>query len=157
MKETLYRTLALGALAGLRSLSAPALLSHYLSQHKNPDLKGSPLHYLGNSNVSLALKGLAASELVGDKMPNIPDRTKLPSLAMRGACGALVGAALYMLDNKKPWEGAAIGGAAAVASTYASYYLRQFLDQHTPLTDPAMGLIEDLLTVGSGMKVANDV
>lgn len=154
MENKLYKALAFGVLAGMRSLAAPMLLSHFLSKNENSPLQNTPLRFLGNGTVALALKGLAASEMAGDKIPNAPDRIKAPSLLMRGASGALVGAAVYMMDNGKALEGAAIGAAAAVGATYGSFYLRRYLSGHTSFADPVFGALEDALVIGSGMKAA---
>ncbi|WP_345156417.1 DUF4126 family protein [Pontibacter saemangeumensis] len=154
MENTLYKALAFGALAGLRSQAAPMLLSHFLSKNHSSPLQRTPLRFLGNAKVAMALKGLAASEMAGDKLPQAPDRIAVPSLFVRGASGALVGAAVYMMSNEKAFKGAAIGAAAAVAATYGSFYLRQYLSGHTRLADPVLGAIEDALVIGSGMKAA---
>lgn len=154
MNDTLLKTLAFGALAGMRSLAAPTLLSHFLSENENSPLQDTPLKFLGNSTVAMVLKGLAASEMVGDKVPGVPDRIELPSLMMRSASGALAGAAVYMMNNKKAAEGAAIGAAAAIAATYGSFYLRKTLSEKTSLADPIYGALEDALVIASGIKAA---
>lgn len=154
MRKLLYQTLALGALAGMRSLSAPALLSRSLSESGDGQLRDTPLHLLENKTVATVLGGLAASELLGDKIPNIPNRIDPPALIMRGASGALVGAALYLGQRKKVAEGAAIGAAAAIAATFASFYLRQSLGKATGIADPVFGVFEDALVVGTGLKAA---
>lgn len=154
MNNTLYKTLAFGALAGMRSLAAPTLLSHFLSRDGKSLLQDTPLSFLGNSTVAMILKGLAASEMVGDKVPGVPDRIEPPSLIMRSASGALAGAALYLMNNKKAYEGAAIGAAAAIAATYGTFYLRKTLSKNTSLADPIYGALEDALVVASGFKAA---
>lgn len=154
MENKLYKALAFGALAGMRSLTAPMLLSHYMSKSISNPLQHTPLRFLGTSTAALALKGLAASEMAGDKIPNAPDRIILPSLLMRSASGALVGAAVYLMNNGKAFEGAAIGAVAAMGATYGSFYLRQYLSAHTRFADPVFGVLEDALVVGSGMKAA---
>ncbi|WP_162053270.1 DUF4126 family protein [Pontibacter pamirensis] len=154
MNNTLYKTLAFGALAGMRSLAAPTLISHFVSQDENSPLQNTPLRFLGNSTVAMVLKGLAASELVGDKVPGVPDRIELPSLIMRSATGAVAGAAIYLINHKKAVEGAAIGAAAAIAATYGSFYLRKTLCEKTSLADPIYGALEDALVIASGIKAA---
>ncbi|GAB3530018.1 DUF4126 family protein [Pontibacter brevis] len=154
MNNTLYKALAFGALAGMRSLAAPTLLSHFLSEAGSAPLRNTPLRFLGNSTVAMVLKGLAASEMLGDKVPGVPDRIEPPSLVMRSASGALAGAAVYMMNNRKAIEGAAVGAAAAVAATYGSFYLRKTLCEKTSLADPIFGALEDALVIASGMQAA---
>ena len=154
MNDTLYKALAFGALAGMRSLAAPTVLSHFISRDDSSPLQDTPLRFLGSSTAAMVLKGLAATEMVGDKVPGVPDRIEPPSLIMRGASGALAGAAIYLMNHKKALEGAAIGAAAAIATTYASFYLRKTLSEKTSLADPVFGALEDALVVASGMKAA---
>ena len=142
----------MGALAGMRAVSAPALLSRTLSDDNNSALASTPFRFLQNKYVANALTGLAATEIIGDKMPDVPDRIELPSLLVRTASGALVGAALYLGNREKALEGAAIGAAAAIAGTYASFYLRRALNRNSALTNPVLGAIEDALVMGSGIQ-----
>ena len=154
MKKTLYKALSLGALAGMRSLSAPAMLSRHLSEQRNGYLATTPLHYLQNKTVANALSVVAATELLGDKVPGVPDRTNLPSLLMRAASGAVVGATVYVGNHQKLWQGAALGAAAAIAATYASFYLRKTLSEKTSMADPVVGTLEDALVLASGLQAA---
>ncbi|WP_299754939.1 DUF4126 family protein [uncultured Pontibacter sp.] len=154
MEKTLYKTLAMGALAGMRSLSAPALLSRALNENKNGALAATPLKYLQNKYVANTLTGLAATELLGDKIPGVPDRIEVPSLLFRATSGAVVGAAVYASNHEKLLKGAAIGAAAAVAATYLSFYLRKTLCEKTTIADPVIGALEDALVLGSGLKAA---
>jgi len=152
--KAIYKAMALGALAGMRSLSAPALLSRALPDKHHVDLAGTPLRFLQNRYVSYTLMGLAATELLGDKLPVAPDRIEKPSLLMRAGSGAMVGAAVYAGNRKSMTTGAAIGAVAAVAATYASFYLRKILGDRTHIADPVIGILEDVLVVGSGLKAA---
>ncbi|WP_276496987.1 DUF4126 family protein [Pontibacter litorisediminis] len=152
--KVLYKALAMGALAGMRSLSAPALLSHVLLDQKNGALANTPLRFLQNKYVANTLAGLAATELLGDKLPAAPDRTVVSSLLMRAASGAVVGAAVYGSRHRSLAEGAALGAAAAVAATYASFYLRKTLCEKTSLADPVIGALEDALVLTGGLQAA---
>ncbi|MCJ8165080.1 DUF4126 family protein [Pontibacter sp. E15-1] len=154
MKKILYKTMALGAFSGMRSMAGPTLVSHFVCKDKNSPLKHTPLRLLGNENVALLLKGLAGGELVGDKLPSAPDRIAAPSLVVRGASGALVGAAVYLMHDGKGLHGAFVGATAAIGATFASFYLRKYLSEHTSLADPILGALEDALVVGGGLKAA---
>ncbi|WP_073854950.1 DUF4126 family protein [Pontibacter flavimaris] len=154
MKTELYKALAMGALAGMRSLAAPALLSSALQENPQGGLSGTPLAFLQNKYVAYALTGLAATELLGDKLPVAPDRIILPSLLMRAGSGAVVGAAIFAGSYKSMTKGALAGASAAVAATYASFYLRKFLSDKTEIADPVLGMLEDTLVLGAGLKAA---
>ncbi len=144
----------MGAIAGMRSMSAPALISHHLHNKPSYMLAGSPLRYLQHNWVAAGLKVLAASELAGDKMPQAADRIIWPSLAARAASGALVGATVFATHRQKPLVGALVGAAAAIAATYASFYGRKALGNHTSLPDAAWGAVEDVITIGAGWAIS---
>jgi uncharacterized membrane protein len=153
-KHTHYwKTIGLGAVAGIRSLAAPVLLSQEFSKIDPERLKGSPLRYLQASPIATGLKLLAAVELAGDKLPTAPDRTALPSLLARTASGALVGAALFTASRDKALTGALIGGLAALAGTYGSFYLRRALNKTGKVPNLISGLMEDAVMISSGLAM----
>lgn len=148
-----WKAFGLGTVAGIRSLVAPVLLSEELSKIDPLRLKSSPLRYLQAGPVAAGLKFLAAGELAGDKLPQIPDRTTLPSLLVRTGSGALVGAALFSANNDQPLKGALIGGLAALAATYGSFYLRQALNKYGEVPNVISGLLEDAMLLSSGLAM----
>jgi uncharacterized membrane protein len=148
-----WKALGLGVIAGMRSLAAPALLSQELSRVNPELLKASPLRFLQAGPVATGLKLLATAELAGDKLPRIPDRTALPSLVVRTTSGALVGAALFMASQDKPLKGAVIGGMAALAGTYGSFYLRRALSKYGKVSNIVSGVMEDAVLLSSGLAM----
>ena len=72
--RTLALAAGLGAVTGLRSLTAPALLSRRLAHRPGRDRGAARLLTLGPVPALLALG--AVGELVADKTPSIPDRTE---------------------------------------------------------------------------------
>jgi uncharacterized membrane protein len=148
-----WKVIGLGAAAGIRSMAAPVLLSQELSKIDPLLLKGSLLRHLQSGPLATGLKLLAAGELAGDKLPQIPDRTTLPSLAVRTASGALVGAALFTANRDQPLTGALLGGLAALASTYGSFYLRRALNRSGKVPNVISGLLEDAVLVSSGLAM----
>lgn len=144
------QALGLGAIAGMRSMSAPALLSHFLSQSPASRLGGSPLHYLQSGKLATGMKLLAVAELVADKIPHVPDRTMPPSLVVRTLSGALVGATLSEAYGESKVTGALLGGLGAIAASYAFLFLRKKLTQSTPLPDAAFAVAEDILAISAG-------
>jgi uncharacterized membrane protein len=156
MSQQLRQTLALGAMAGMRSMTAPATISHALAKNNSHALAGSPLRFLQSPTVAKVLKGLAVSEMAADKMPGMPDRTSPPILGGRILAGALVGAAAYKAKNDNMLAGALIGGSMAVAATYGALYLRKALGRTTGLPDTIWAVLEDSLVLKSAVAVAND-
>lgn len=145
----------LGVIAGMRSMTAPAALSHHLSHHPANGLGHSKFRFLRSPIFSTASKLLAAGEMIGDKAPQMPDRIKPASLAVRAASGGMVGAAVFKYHTQKVWQGAVIGGAAAVASTFLSFYLRKRVGRQLNLTDKAVGVVEDVIAASSGAAIMN--
>lgn len=156
-KKAIKVAVGLGVIAGMRSMAAPALLSHYLTQRPQQGLVHSKLNFLRSPIFSKIAKVLAAGEMAGDKAPQIPDRIKPVSLAGRAASGALVGATAFIFNKEKAWQGLLIGGAAAVASTFITFYLRKNAGKSTNLNDKIVGTVEDAIVIGSGMAVAKSM
>lgn len=146
-----WQVIGLGALAGMRSTSAPVIVSHILSHHQSKKLDHSPLRFMQSKNVALALKVLAIGEIIGDKLPSAPNRIKPAVLAFRMLSGAFAGASVYKATGGK----VAMGGAAAFASTFGSYFLRKNAVKTSHVIDPIVGAIEDALVIGSGVELSN--
>ena len=53
---TIWRTLGLGAIAGMRSVAAPAILSRSVVEGRVGSLEGTPFAAIGSSRVSTALR-----------------------------------------------------------------------------------------------------
>jgi len=89
-------------------------------------------------------------ELVIDKLPGVGDRTAPIGVAARAISGAVSSATLAAADGRSKWLGALLGGAGAIASTYALFHLRAALHRSTPVPDFVVGLAEDALVFGLG-------
>ena len=145
-----WPVMGFATLAGMRSLSAPALLSHYLSRQPTAGLTGSPLRLLQKSATATVLKVLAAGEMVADKLPGTPNRTAPPVLLGRLLSGALVGAAWYRSRHGSALGGGVLGGLAAVAATFVSYALRTGISKESGVPVALVGVGEDALVLAGG-------
>lgn len=152
IKKKLTQALGLAAIAGLRSMSAPALLSDYMEKHPSRRLRKTRFNFMQSGKTASLLKVLAAAEMVGDKLPGAPKRIKTSALLGRGLSGALVGATLGRTQRKK-YFGGAIGMLSAIAATYGSFYLRKKLSKKTGIPDVVWGALEDILVMRSGQKL----
>ena len=156
MIRTYLNAFQIGIVAGMRAMTAPALVSHKLS-HTHPDpLPGSPLHFLTSSKVATTFAVLAGGELIGDKVPNSPARTTLPQLSARVVSGAMSGAALTEADGQPLAYGAVLGALGAVAGTFAFFHLRHWLTHEKDLPDPLVALAEDALAISAGWLIVNE-
>ena len=147
--STLALAAGIGFIAGLRSMAAPALVSHYLSQRP----QGRTASLLASRRTAKILKLLAAGEMAGDKTPFIPNRTDPSALAGRVLSGALSGAALADSRGGSPLGAALIGSATALGSTFLAYNLRREAGRRSGIPDFLLGLVEDVVVLTAGAKI----
>jgi uncharacterized membrane protein len=152
--KSLLQAIGIGALAGMRTLSAPVIASHILSHNPSKKLEKSPLKFMQSTTVATVLKILSVTELIADKLPSTPNRTAPVGVAGRCLSGALAGASIYKAIGGKWLTGALIGGATAIAATYGSYYLRKNIVKANHIADPWIGAAEDALVIGAGIGLS---
>ena len=146
-----WQVLGIGALAGMRTSSAPVITSHILSHHHSKNLEQSPLSFMQSKTVANTLKIIAISELVVDKLPSTPNRIKPAGVVFRCLAGALAGASINKATGGKVITGALLGASSAFVSTYLSYMLRKATVKNTGIIDPIIGAVEDALVIGAGV------
>ncbi len=142
----------MGAVAGLRSMSSPAIVSQFVRSGLLP-IGHSPISFLNRSATAKTMAALALGELVADKLPFMPKRTKAPSVIARGVTGGLSGAAICSSKRKSVLAGALIGAAAAIGATYGAYQLRRWAGKKFHTADPIIAIVEDVVVAGCGMLV----
>lgn len=152
MLRTYLNAFQIGLVAGMRAMSAPALVSHKLSHTLLNPMPGSKLHFLTSPVTATVFKVLASGELIGDKVPNAPDRIVAPQLVARIAAGAVSGAALNATADEPVAYGAMAGGLGAVVGTFAFFHLRRWLTEEKGISDPVVALVEDALAFGLGWQ-----
>lgn len=145
----------LGAVAGMRATIAPAIVSHFLSNNPKKALRKSKLAFMQSPAAGIITKVLSAAEITADKLPAAPDRIAFPQILPRVLSGALVGAVLFQAGKSNIINGIMIGGASALAATFASFYLRKNLAKIPYVKDPLLGAVEDVLAVRSGASLMN--
>jgi uncharacterized membrane protein/uncharacterized protein (UPF0548 family) len=151
MTTPVTRALLLGAVAGMRSQLPIALLG--LESYRgrfNPGRSWLARRLAAPGGVTAAVLA-SVGELVGDKLPVIPDRTRSGPFTGRVAIGSLVGAAVYQDADRPAAYGAVVGAVAAAASTLALARVRTALGRRTPLPDLAWGVVEDALALTLGL------
>lgn len=147
----LTRALLLGAVAGMRSQLPIALLGLESSRGRFDPGRSWLARRLATPGGVAATVLASVGELVGDKLPVTPDRTRPGPFTGRVATGTLVGAAVYQDADLPVAYGAVVGAVAAAASTLALARARSALGRRTPLPDLAWGLVEDALAVTLGL------
>jgi len=123
------RALGIGAVAGLRTFTAPA----------------ATLGSKGNVWSGVVLL-LAAGELIGDKLPFTPSRLGPGPLGARLISGALCGRALALRFDGSGSLGLALGALGAAGSAYVGYTIRHELTERW-LPDFPVALVEDSVAV----------
>lgn len=150
-EHALGRTLGLGAVAGVRSMSAPALLSRAASRGDIGGIESTPFAFLASPRTARILTVLAVGEALADKLPFSPNRISPPGMLGRMASGGLVGAALFAAAKRRATIGAGLGLLSAAAASYPSYYLRVKTQEKLGAPNWAVGLVEDTLAEGAGL------
>lgn len=151
-RKHLIQIVGLGAIAGMRSMSAPALAAAYLREHQPADTH-TFFRWLATPTVSNLLKVLAAGELAGDKLPEIPARIEPGPLLGRAVFGALSGAAVSHVHGEREDSGAALAAVAAVASAFGAFYLRKYVVDTFQVPDPLVALVEDTIVLVGGQRL----
>lgn len=147
----------IGVVAGMRSMMAPALLSHKLSHTMPASEPHSALEYAANPTTANVLKVLAVGELVADKLPNTPARTEMPGLGFRMLSGGTCGALLNEAEGQSVVPGAVAGGLGAVVGSFLFMRLRLWIDEEFGLPDPVVALAEDALTITAGWLLVDRI
>lgn len=148
---TWARALGLGAVAGLRSMLAPALLSRAASRGGLGGIEKTPFSALASPRASQVLALLAIGEAVADKTPVVPSRASLPVLIQRAATGAAVGGALYAARRLDGRVGASLGAAAAVAGALSGQGFRRAAGRRPGVPSLLPAFFEDVFAVGLGL------
>lgn len=145
------RVAAYGFVCGARSMSGLAALAHSVVDAESND---AGIRFLRLSKVRFAIDGLAASELILDKLPGTPPRTSFLGTLVRVSTGATAGTALAELEGEAAWQGTAVGASCALAGTWATYGLRLWLQRRLP--DWLAGLVEDAVVVGAAAYLVRE-
>ena len=142
--------IAIGAVAGLRAMTAPAAVSWaaYLGWL---DLGGTWLAFLGSVWATLILTLLALVELVTDQLPSTPSRTVPLQFGTRIVTGALSGAAIGA-SGESILGGLIAGAVGAVVGTLGGHYMRARLASSFHSDRPA-AFVEDAIAIGGALLV----
>lgn len=139
--------LLLGIVAGMRSMMAPALLAITLSRRPEFVPAILPAQWFTSRVLAVALGVASTGELVGDKLPWIPNRTSPGPLVARLVSGAITGAAVLQLGRIDPWLGATCGVIGALVGTFGGFHARRFALRVTGMRDPLIGVLEDVIAI----------
>lgn len=146
----LLLALLIGFIAGLRSMTAPALVSWAAALGAIP-LGGSFLAFLAHPVTPWILTALALGELVVDKLPRTPSRLLLLPFLVRlvvgGVCGGIVGGVRGVFIG-----GALAGVIGAGLGSFAGAAFRERMSARVKMDLPG-AVLEDLVAVGGALLV----
>jgi uncharacterized membrane protein len=147
----LTRALLLGAVAGMRSQLPLALLGLETYRGRFDPGRSRLARRLDRPGGVIALGVASLGEIVGDKLPATPSRTRPGPFTGRVAIGTVAGAAVYRDAGRPVVCGAVAGGLAAAGGTLAFARARAALGRRTPVPDLAWGAVEDVLALTLGL------
>lgn len=148
----LLLALLIGTVAGLRALTAPAVMAWAAALHWI-NLNGTWAEWLSHPVTVTVLTVLAVGELVNDLLPRTPNRTVPLQFAARILLGGFAGAVLGTAWNFT-WTalGAAVIG--VVIGTLGGFAARQRLVAVNGGHDLPIALLEDAVAVLGGIAIA---
>jgi uncharacterized membrane protein len=141
----------IGVVAGLRSFTAPTLVS-WAAWLGWVDVKSTWASWLGHPVTVAILTVLAVGELVVDKLPNTPSRTAPAGFAPRIVTGGFSGAVLCIGSGLVVW-GAVLGVVGAVLGTLGGYQARTRLVAAAGGRDLPIALLEDAVAVLGALAI----
>jgi uncharacterized membrane protein len=145
-------TFALGMIAGLRSMTPPAVVA-WASWCGWLRLDGTPFAFLGSATARYLLAACMVGELIADKLPFTPSRTRPGPFTARIVTGGLSGAAYAAGSGWSAALGGVIGALGAVAGTLGGYRARTGLVRRLQVPDYVIALLEDLVAVGGAVLI----
>ena len=146
MQAPLLLAFAIGIVAGLRSMTAPAAVS-LAAWLGWLDLDGSPLSFMGSGITVTIFTTLAVVEYVTDLLPSTPNRTAVGPLFVRMLMGGLAGAGLSLSARQGFIAGAIAGGVGAVVGAFVGYEIRKRLVSRLKVKDSFIAIPEDLVAI----------
>jgi len=149
------RSMTIGVVAGLRSQLPLALLTHAM-EGQPPGFASSSMPAFLRSPLTRRIATVAAiGELIGDKLPMTPSRLAPGPLLGRLLFGGLAGAMIADQTHDALAAGALLGVTGALLGAFAGYHLRSSLGQVTPLPDPMIAVLEDVVAVSAGLRAVS--
>jgi uncharacterized membrane protein len=143
----------IGIIAGLRSLTAPAVVS-WAARIGWLHLENTWLAFLGYALTPYILSVLAIGELIADKLPKTPSRKASMPFAARIVTGALCGAALGASGHAL--IGSLLAGVlGAVVGTLGGYELRVRLVRAIGGNDLPIALLEDAVAICGAILIVS--
>ena len=148
----LFLAFAIGVVSGMRSLTGPAVAA-WAANRNWLNLAGSRLAFMGSTAALAIFTLFAVIELIADKLPATPSRTKPLGLIARFVLGALSGACVVVSSGQYLAYGAVLGAAGGIAGAFAGHQWRTGLVNALKVPDFVIALVEDAIAIGAGLFI----
>jgi uncharacterized membrane protein len=145
---------AIGIIAGLRALTAPAVVC-WAAHLGWLNLQNSHLAWMGSTAAVAIFSILALAEIINDKLPATGSRTAPPSLVIRSITGALAGTALAIAASQSVLLGIVLGVVGALAGSFLGYEVRHRIVTGLKVPDFPIALVEDAIAIGCGLLIVS--
>lgn len=152
--QVLLLAFLIGVIAGSHTMTAPTVVAWAANRHWL-NLDNSLLAFMGSTAAVAVFTLLALGELIIDKLPSTPSRTKLPGLVGRGVLGGLSGACIATSGGQSMVIGAVLGMAGGLAGAFAGYEARTRLVRSLRAPDLVIALFEDLVAIVGGLLIVS--
>jgi uncharacterized membrane protein len=136
----------LGMMTGLRTMTPMAVVCWFAYLGLLP-VDGSWASWTIKLPVAIVFTVLAAGELIGDKLPQTPNRTSIGPLMARLVFGGLVGAICATGVTGSAFEGILLGVIGALVGAFLGYQVRKRLVDWSQRPDWNIAVIEDITAV----------
>ena len=144
----------IGVVAGLRSLTAPAVVA-WAAHLGWINLQGSSLAFMASIWAVGIFTVLAVVELITDQLPATPARTAAVPLTARIVMGLLTGACLGVAGGASLFLGALLGAVGALAGAFGGYKARVGLLRALRTPDYTIAIPEDLVAIALGLLLVS--
>jgi uncharacterized membrane protein len=150
-----FLALAIGVVAGLRAMAAPAVVS-WAAYLGGLEVKGTWAAFMGHPAAAWVLGLLALSELVTDQLPQTPARIVPVQFSARVINGTFSGAVLGAAQGRTLW-GAILGAVGAVLGTLVGYRFRTDLTRANHGHDRPVALLEDAIAILGAIWIVRSI
>ena len=152
--QVLLLAFLIGVVSGLRSVTAPAVVAW--AAHRNwLNLHNTALSFMASTAAVAIFTLLALVELVADKLPSTPSRTKPVGLIARIVLGGLSGAGVAVSGAQSIVLGAVLGAVGGIAGAFAGYQVRTRLVKALEVPDLVIALLEDSVAISGGLFIVS--
>ena len=152
--QVLLLAFLIGVIAGLRSMTAPAAVAWAAHLHWLK-LQSSVLSSMGSIIAVVVFTLGALVELVFDKLPSTPSRTKGAGLIARIVFGGVTGASVALSGSQSMALGAILGAVGGIAGAFGGYQVRTRLGRLLNVPDLFVACLEDAVAIGGGLFIVS--